>query len=547
MNTHAPCEVILRNIKIPASDVSDAEAVDKARLRLRKAGIALDGDFAGIVKKSVDARKKPLCFVYSVLLRVKYPPKEAALAKLDAQLSVPVDVNAMIRRGSLPLAHRPVIVGFGPCGMFAGLMLAEQGYAPLILERGGDVEERSASVEHFNRTGSLNTDSNIQFGAGGAGTFSDGKLVTRINDGRCRYVLERFHEFGAPDEILYAAKPHIGTDKLLGMVARFADRITSLGGEIRFNCRMESILTDQNSAKAVTVTNTKTGERDTIPCGALIIAPGHSARDTYAMLLASGYQLKPKPFSVGVRIEHLQSDIDAALYGELAGAPFLSHGEYNLSHRVGERGVYTFCMCPGGEVVAAASEHGGVVVNGMSRYKRDGRNANSAIAVSVLPSDFGESVDGAIAFQRMLERAAYRAGGEDYSAPIQTVGDFLSDRSGSTPTRIIPSYRGGSFVKPCNLAELMPDFVSSMLKRGIADFGRKIRGFDAPDAILTGFETRTSAPLRMERDESGIALGCANIYPAGEGAGYAGGITSAAVDGIVAALHLMEHYAPFTN
>ncbi|MBO5273803.1 MAG: hypothetical protein J6I45_04225, partial [Clostridia bacterium] len=355
------------------------------------------------------------------------------------------------------------------------------------------------------------------------------------------------NEFGAPDEILYAAKPHIGTDKLLGVVARIRDRILALGGEIHFNCRMDSIVTDAGCAKAVKVINTLTGEGNTIPCGALIIVPGHSSRDTYAMLLKAGYQLNPKPFSVGVRIEHLQSDIDRALYGNLAGAPFLGHGEYNLSHRVGERGVYTFCMCPGGEVVAAASEEGGVVVNGMSRYLRDGKNANSAVAVSVLPSDFGNTVEGAIAFQRTLERAAYKAGGEDYSAPIQTVGDFLSDRTGSLPTRIIPTYRGGEFVKPCDLGALMPAFVTSMLKLGLSEFGKKIRGFDAPDAILTGFETRTSAPLRMERDESGIALGTANIYPAGEGAGYAGGITSAAVDGIAASLHLMEHYAPVKN
>lgn len=547
MNTHIPCEVILRNIKIPASDTSDAEAVEQARLRLRKAGIALDGDFVGIVKKSIDARKQTICFVYSVLFRIQNPPKEALLAKIDAQLSAPVDLPSTVKKGMIPLSHRPIIVGFGPCGMFAGLLLAEQGYAPIILERGDCVKERAAAVERFNRTGCLDSDTNIQFGAGGAGTFSDGKLVTRIHDGRCRYVLERFHEFGAPDEILYAAKPHIGTDRLLGIVERIAEYIVSLGGKICYNCRMEQIYTDQNRAKAVEFVHTKTGEKETIPCGALIIAPGHSARDTYTMLHKSGYKLNPKPFSVGVRIEHLQSDIDRALYGKLADASFLGHGEYNLSHRVGERGVYTFCMCPGGEVVAAASEHEGVVVNGMSCYMRDGKNANSAMAVSVLPSDYGYSMEGAIAFQRMLERAAFQAAGEDYSAPIQTVGDFLSDRSGKLPTRILPTYRGGKFVRPCDLGALMPRFVTSMLKLGLSEFGKKIRGFDTPDAILTGFETRTSAPLRIERDEFGVAIGTYNIYPAGEGAGYAGGITSAAVDGIAAALHLMEHFAPSSN
>ena len=332
--------------------------------------------------------------------------------------------------GSEPMEKRPVVVGMGPAGMFCALILAENGYAPIVLERGDDVDTRAAAFERFCREGVLDGESNIQFGAGGAGTFSDGKLVTRINDEKCSYVLERFHEFGAHEEILYDAKPHIGSDVLRDVVKNLEARIVSLGGDVLYRHRVDDIKT--NSKRAISVVSR--GEE--IDLSVLVLAIGHSARDTYKMLLDKELFIEPKPFSVGLRIEHLQKDIDRALYGEYAGHTRLKRGEYALSHRAGDRGVYTFCMCPGGEVVAAASEEGGVVVNGMSSYARDGKNANSAVCVSVRPEDYGNTPERAIEYQRRLERAAYTAGGSDYRVPLQTLGDFFDGKAVTEPKRI---------------------------------------------------------------------------------------------------------------
>lgn len=485
-----------------------------------------------IFRRSVDTRHKTVSFVYSVYVEVDRDLTEEQLLRLDCAVMNEEDPTKGLIPGDTPSSERPVIVGFGPCGMFAALLLAEAGYRPIVIERGDSVLQRTQKVAAFLRHGLLDTESNIQFGAGGAGTFSDGKLVTRINDNRCHYVLRRLYEFGAPSEILLNAKPHIGTDKLLAVVAHIDERIRSLGGEIRYQTKMIGIRCHGSKAVAV-VTNQ--GE---IPCGQLILAIGHSARDTYALLKNEGFSLAPKPFSIGVRIEHLQEDIDAAVYGRFAGHPKLGPAEYALSRRVGEEAVYTFCMCPGGEVIAAASEEGGVVTNGMSRYRRDGRNANAALAVSVMPE--GDP----IAFQRELERAAYRLGGGDYRAPVQTVGDFLNEKRGSEPSRILPTYRHGA-VTVADLGKALPKGISDMLRLGLRDFDRKLHGFAVSDAVLTGFETRTSAPLRILRGEGMIALGYENIYPCGEGAGYAGGITSAAVDGLRAAEEIIRRYAPF--
>ncbi len=525
------CQVIVRNVRTPIS-ATEADAMEQAQKRVAPLLRKRDIISASVFKRSLDARRRSkLSFIYTILLDCSVSVKPEALARFDA--AILLDSTVSFTPGTEASLGRPVVCGFGPCGMFCALLLAEHGYKPIVIERGSSVTARAEDVARFYRTGILDPESNIQFGAGGAGTFSDGKLVTRINDPRCRYVLERLCEFGAPSDVLTKAKPHVGTDKLLGVVSAIARRIEELGGEIRFKTRLESI--NVSSGRAVSI-NTSAGE---IPCGALVLAIGHSARDTYEYLMHSNFDVTPKPFSVGVRIEHLQSDIDRALFGDEAGNPVLGHGEYALSKRVKENGrdraVYTFCMCPGGEVVAAASEECGVVTNGMSSYSRSGANANSAIAVSV-------ECDDPIGFQRSLERAAFAAGGGGFRAPAQTVGDFLAGKRGTEPKRILPTYMGSGKVELCDLGKLLPKDITSMMRLGLADFDRKLPGFACPDAVLTGFETRTSAPVRILRTDAMLANGYDNIYPCGEGAGYAGGITSAAVDGIACAGKIITRY-----
>jgi uncharacterized FAD-dependent dehydrogenase len=399
------------------------------------------------------------------------------------------------------------------------------------------VSRRAECYDRFKKFGLLDTESNIQFGAGGAGTFSDGKLLTRINDEKIGYVLQKFCDFGAPEEILVAAKSHIGTDLLLGIVDRMLSRIEELGGRVMYRTRMDGIreMADGNIALETT-----SGE---IVASSVLMAVGHSARDTYKMLLERGFAIEAKSFSVGVRVEHLREDIDRALYGDMAGHEKLGKGEYHLSDTTSGRGVYTFCMCPGGEVVAAASEEGGVVVNGMSHNARDGRNSNSAVAVSVRQSDYDCTPMGAIEFQRNIERKAFLLGGGDYYAPVQTVGDFLNGKSGSEPCEVLPSYRDG-MVRTADMNGVLPSFVCDGLKRGITSFGKKLEGFDCESAILTGAETRTSSPVRIMRNDELLAVGRNAVYPCGEGAGYAGGITSAAIDGIRVALKIIERFAP---
>lgn len=526
--------LILKGISLPYTEPS-ANAVETAERKLKKAGLPVLS--AEIHKRSVDARKKnDIRFVYSVQATVRGKCGEKRLRELDASPLVTDD--RIPESGIRYLRGRVVVVGFGPCGMFAALRLARAGYRPIVIERGDDIEKRTEAAARFMKTGELDEESNVQFGAGGAGSFSDGKLVTRIGDPLAMHVLRTYREFGAPKSILTLAKPHIGTDLLFGVTAGVDREIRRLGGEIFYRTKLTGLRCD--SSGRVVSALTSEGE---IPCGALILAVGHSARDTYGMLLKEGFSMVGKDFSVGARVEHLQKDIDRAMYGD-ADVSILGHAEYTLSLREGRRGVYSFCMCPGGEVICASSESGGLVVNGMSRYSRDGRNANAAIAVSVLKEDYGSDPMKGIEFQRSIERKAFESAGGGYRAPIQTLSDFMNGRSSREPSRVLPTFRGGSAVSLCDLGGILPQGVVSLMKRGFDYFETRIRGFAAPDALLTGVETRTSAPLRILREDDMTAPGRPNFYPCGEGAGYAGGITSAAVDGLRAANAVISEYMP---
>lgn len=528
--------LVVNNIKL-STDASFQEAFSVAEARLKKASIKIKNPVYSVYRRSIDARKKDdIKFVYSILVRAEV---ENATERTLAIAGASEDKSEMpeVVFGNESLTERPVIVGSGPCGLFCALMLAENGYRPIVLERGGCVAERIKEIEKFKKTRVLNTDTNVQFGAGGAGTFSDGKLITRINDAMSSYVLKRFVEFGAPEEILYLAKPHIGTDVLCSVVDKMVERLEELGAEVRF--RTKFIEADFSSQRIRSVTTSD----GSLPAGALVLAVGHSARDTYEMLISRGLPVEAKNFSVGMRIEHLTSTIDEGMYGKSAGDKNLGHAEYALSHNTKERGVYTFCMCPGGEVVAAASEMGGVVVNGMSEHKRDGRNSNSAVVCSIFKEDVGNDPLSAIEFQRKIERGAFKAGGEDYSAPIITFGDFVSGKLTTEPTSVLPTYMDSKGVKLARPESYLPELVCSSIRNAIFDFDKKIHGFADKTAVLTGAETRTSAPLRILRNnDTRLALGFDNLYPAGEGAGYAGGITSAAIDGIRTALALMKKY-----
>ncbi len=531
--------LIINNVKLP-TDASIQEAFSVAESRLRKAGIRFSDATFKIYRKSIDARMRDnIKFVYSVFVSaVFFNVTEKTLSSAGAcveKSEVPKPIF-----GDEPLNARPVIVGSGPCGLFCALMLAENGYAPIVIERGGSVSERVREIENFKKTRILNTNTNIQFGAGGAGTFSDGKLITRINDGMSLYVLGKFVEFGASEEILYQAKPHIGTDVLCGVIDKMIARIEELGGEVRFHTAFTGANFNSTTISSITTVNGK------INVGALVLALGHSARDTYETLIGNNIAIEAKNFSVGMRIEHLTETIDKGMYGKMAGDKNLGHAEYALSYNTRERGVYTFCMCPGGEVVAAASETGGVVVNGMSESRRDGRNSNSAVVCSIFREDYGSDPRAAMEFQRKIERAAFAAGGSDYSAPIITFGDFSDGKLSREPKSVLPTYMGGKGVKLASPYDYLPSLVCDSIKNAIYDFDRKIHGFADRDAILTGAETRTSAPLRILRnDETRLAIGYDNLYPAGEGAGYAGGITSAAIDGIRTALAIIKKYKSF--
>lgn len=532
---------VIRNIKIPLRNMEfdyDAAAVCEAQKKLSKIGFryTFSKNSFAVYKKSVDARKKnEIFFVYSVIFElcesvVLDQAKWQSFGAFCAKNSISVlDDTALEFVASLSKpALRPVVVGFGPCGMFAAYILAKSGLCPIVIERGYDVDRRTKDVYDYWQNGVLSCESNVQFGEGGAGTFSDGKLLTRINDSLCSFVLQTFYENGADKEILTAAKPHIGTDKLREIVKNIRCEIIKCGGEVHFGTKLIKVLKDSSGK----VTGIRTNNGD-IPTDAVFLAIGHSARDTFLNLLDNEISIAPKPFSVGVRVEHLQKNIDRALYGDNFENPALPKGEYAVSKRVGERAVYSFCMCPGGTVVASASEDGSIVTNGMSNSARDGVNANSAIAVSINEKDYGSTVIGAIEYQRNIEKAAFNLGGCNGTAPVQNLGSFLG-RAKAEITDVLPTYTGKTSL--CDISSVFPAYVNSMLADGFLSFEKNIAGFSCDSAVLTAPETRTSSPVRIPRDEKFCALGHTGLFPCGEGAGYAGGITSAAVDGIKCAL-----------
>lgn len=495
-----------------------------------------------IVRKSIDARKKDdLSWVYTVDFEAVYKkkPKERARLKCGGKVGLETAPDMRYRPaepGEQTLAERPVIAGFGPCGMFAALILAEAGYRPLVIERGRDADKRTEDVQRFWRDGVLNPESNVQFGEGGAGTFSDGKLTTGIKDVRIRKVLEELVEAGAPEDILYLAKPHVGTDILRTVVKNIRKKVIKLGGEVRFETRLAGLEIKDGRLSGVRVREAGSDAEELIPASELILGIGHSARDTFHMLYDSGISMKQKPFSIGVRIEHSQDLIDMAQYGRLSrgyadrfgAGEGLPPADYKLSHRTESgRGVYTFCMCPGGEVVMAASEPGGVVTNGMSNSRRDSGTANSALLVDVRPEDFGsDHVLAGIEFQRRWERAAFEnGGGSENLAPKTTWGSF---RDGS------PEAAG--------VIRSLPDFAVESIRQAMPHLGRKLKGFDSDEAVMTAVESRSSSPVRIERNEE-MESSVPGLRPCGEGAGYAGGIVSAACDGIKAAEKIIEKYA----
>lgn len=499
--------------------------------RAAKAVGVKPSDLSGLrlAKKSLDARKKnDVHFTVSVEANVrneaailkKFPPNKVT-AVTDEPYAVP-NIG--------PRKHRPVVVGFGPAGMFAALRLAQSGLRPIVLERGSDVDTRTKAVEEFRKNGILPEHTNVQFGEGGAGTFSDGKLNTGIRDPRIKHVFRELVRFGAPEEILYTAKPHIGTDVLRNVVKRLREEIISLGGEVIFDARMTGVL--QKDGRVTGAVYEKNGAGNELAAYSLILATGHSARDVFSYLHGQNICMQRKIFAMGVRIEHLQSDVNKSLYGDFTGHPALPPAEYKyVVHPAGCKSVYSFCMCPGGFVIASASEKDTVVTNGMSFNARNADNANSALLVNVEPGDIpgSDPLEG-LRLQRNIERAAFTAGGSDYSAPVTLVGDFLEMRASKKLGRIKPSYTPG--VKPTDISPIFPGYITEALRVGIPLLAKKAAFFAEPEAVLTAPETRSSSPVRIVRNENLCSVSLKGLYPCGEGAGYAGGIVSAAVDGL---------------
>lgn len=516
-----------------------------------------------VFKRGYDARKKSnIILIYTLDVNTTLNGELLERFKSDNQVKASPDMTyKFVGQAPEVVEQRPVVIGFGPCGLFVGLVLAQMGFKPIILERGKEVRERTKDTFNFWRKKILNTESNVQFGEGGAGTFSDGKLYSQVKDPNhySRKVLHEFVDAGAPEEILYVSKPHIGTFKLVTMIEKMRAKIIELGGEIRFEQRVTDIhmsaINDevegsQTNAQQVTGLTLASGE--VINTNHIALAIGHSARDTFQMLVDKNVYVKAKPFSVGFRIEHEQSVIDAARFGDNAGNPILGAADYKLVHHCKNgRSVYSFCMCPGGTVVAAASEEGRLVTNGMSQYSRHERNANSAIVVGIEPSDFtygsddpenaAKNVLAGIDFQRRLEENAYKLGGENYDAPVQLVGDFLAGRKSGEHGEVTPSYKPG--VKYCDLSETLPGYAIEAIREALPAFEKKIKGFSMNDATLTAVETRTSSPIQITRDKDTFeSINVKGLYPAGEGAGYAGGILSAGIDGIKVAEAIARSY-----
>jgi len=525
----------LNDLKLPlAHDEADLRPAVAAALAVSDAEILA----ISVYKRSYDARKKTaIQLIYSLDVALSEPARARVLAahpESSKILPSPDTTYQFVAHAPADFPRegqqRPIIIGFGPCGILAALVMAQMGLKPIVLERGQNVRIRTQDTWGLWRKQTLNTESNVQFGEGGAGTFSDGKLWSQIQDKHHygRKVLAEFVKAGAPDEILYVSKPHIGTFKLVGMVEKIRAEIIALGGEIRFGTRVEQLLREDGRATGV-----RLASGEVLHSRHVVLAIGHSARDTFQMLLEAGVFIEPKPFSIGFRIEHPQSVIDAARFGPNAGNPILGAADYKLVHHgKNARSVYSFCMCPGGTVVAATSEPGRVVTNGMSQYSRNERNANAAIVVGIDPArDYPGHPLAGIDLQRELESRAYELGGGDYIAPAQLVGDFLRNVPSTKLGSVEPSYKPG--VRLCNLAEALPDFAVQAIREAIPEFNKQIAGFAMNDAILTGVETRTSSPISIKRAPDSLqSVNTPGLYPAGEGAGYAGGILSAAVDGI---------------
>lgn len=554
----------ISNLRLPLDDGADSAGVGARKAIARAIGVrAGDIDSPVLLKRSVDARKKSdVHFVASYAFSLGSEAAERAALERGCRPPARMREHVAYEGYSIePLAAapdmRPIVVGSGPAGLFATWALAKAGARPLLVERGQRVEERLEAVGRFNEGGALDPESNIQFGEGGAGTFSDGKLTTNIKNPRCKDVLHIFAAAGAPEEILWQAKPHIGTDLLVDVVRRLRRDVVAWGGEVRFDTRLDGMVFSDDGLSEVLLTDVRSGAHEHVRASRAVLACGHSARDTFVMVRDAGLKMERKPFSVGVRIEHDQKAVDRAQYGSAARHSAIGAADYKLAvHLEGGRGVYTFCMCPGGEVVCAASEEGGVCVNGMSRFARDGRNANSAVLVGVDDADLaGDDVFAGIDLQRSMERAAFREAGGDYKAPAQRVGDFLARRRGGDASGafarngVDPTYARG--VVWCDLHEVLPAFVSRALEQALPLLDRRLHGFAASDAVMTGVETRSSSPVRIVRDKARFEALFADdascsmrtgVYPCGEGAGYAGGIMSAAVDGLRVAEALLAEY-----
>lgn len=528
----------INNIQLDINeDISLLKEKVVKKLRIKENAIS---DFK-IIKESIDARKKN-AIKFNYCIDICCENEKSVVDKLqDKDVKIEeAGFNEKIECGNKKLEHRPIVIGFGPAGLFSALLLARKGYRPIVFERGEDVDNRTKTVEKFWATGELNTESNVQFGEGGAGAFSDGKLTTRIKDKRCDLILDVLVKSGAPEEIIYMGKPHVGTDILKTVVKNIREEIKSLGGEIHFSSKLEKIITKDCKVKSIIVNGNE------IPCSELILAIGHSSRDTYEMLNDIGVFMEPKPFAIGVRVEHPQDIIDKNQYGEYANHPRLKTAEYRLTYtaETTNRPVYSFCMCPGGVVVGASSEENRLVVNGMSYHARDSKNANSAIVVGVGPNDFeGNSPLSGMNFQRHYEELAYKLGGGNYKAPVQKISDFMKDRVSEKLVGLTPTVNPGYEFK--DLRQCLPNYVSQSLKEGFNNFDRKIKGFGASgNGVMIGIETRTSAPVKITRNENLESISIKGLYPAGEGAGFAGGIVSAAVDGLKIAENIIREYSP---
>jgi len=491
-----------------------------------------------IYKKAIDARKKnQINLVYSVDFSAE--KENELLALKDKHISETPNMKyCEVFSGSTLLKYRPIIVGFGPSGIFAAYLLAKNGYRPIVIEQGVDIDQRDILYARFINSRVFEKKASIQFGEGGAGTYSDGKLTTSISDLRCRFVLETLIKYGADEELLYINKPHVGTDKLKEIIKLIRKDIINLGGEIRFDTELTDFLIEDNKVIGIVANN-----KDVIKTNVLLMGIGHSSRDTFELIKSKGFSVSPKPFSVGLRIEHPQIIINQSQYGSFSNHPSLSPADYKLAyHDQNGRSAYTFCMCPGGYVVCGASEEGGLVTNGMSESKRDYINANSALLVNVKPDDFKSSdVLAGMYFQRDLEKKAFEIGGKNYNAPVQLVGDFLKNRHSSSFKDFYPTYKPGT--KFVNFNEFLPKFITETLKTAINVFDRKIKGFAMDSAVLTGIETRSSSPIRISRNEN-FESNILGVYPMGEGSGYAGGIMSSAVDGIRTAEQIIKRYKP---